>query len=256
MDAFHKEGLLGGLYDAGDAFLCIHASMGGVSAEEWAEMLLHTYTGWAERRNFSTSVIYKDKGDEAGIKSATIALRGSYAYGLARGETGVHRLVRLSLSSGESRREIAFALVKVLPLVDDVPELEIKSEDIRTETLQIDGQTAVQMTYREGTPEQVVVVSQIEGSVPQSEATAHRLLRGRLLTRELRGQREAAAKLRGEAYQVDADTQIRTYQLHPETLVRDHRTDYTTSDVNDVLDGALDLFMEAYLRWNVGRDTA
>ena len=255
MDAFHKGGLLGGLYDAGDAFLCIHASMGGASAEEWAEMLLRMYTRWAERRNFNTTVIYK-KGYQTSVQSATIALRGSYAYGLARGETGVHRLFRLSSTSSKPRPEMATAIVEVLPLVDNVPELKIKPEDIGTEIIQVNGQAAVQMTYQEGTSEEIVAVSQFEGSAPQSEAAARQLLRGRLLTREARRHSEAAARLRGEEYRADVDTPVRTYQLHPETLVRDHRSDYTISDVYGILDGALDPCIEAYLRWNQGRDTS
>ena len=264
MDALEVEVLLSGSYDDRDAFLSIKAGSGGTDAQDWAEMMLRMYTRWAEKRNFNVSVIDMSEGDEAGIKSVTIELRGSYAYGFAKAEAGVHRLIRLSPFNSGNSRETSFALVEVLPEVDDAPEVEIKTEELRIDVFRAGGHggqgvnttdSAVRLTYRAGTPEQIVVVCQNERSQLQNKETAMRVLRGRLLERELQRQREEKARLRGEHRQADFGSHMRTYYLHPYTLVKDHRSDCETSDVYGVLDGGVDPFVEAYLRWNVGRDT-
>ena len=263
VEALEIEVLLSGPYDDRDAFLSIKAGMGGTDAQDWAAMLLRMYTRWGERRGFQVSLVDESEGEEAGIKSATIELRGPYAYGSAKTEAGVHRLIRLSPFNAGNTRQTSFAMVEVLPEVDDAPEVVIRPEDIRVDVFRASGHggqgvnttdSAVRITYRPGTPEQIVVTCQNERSQLQNRETAMRVLRGRLLERELQRKREERARLRGEYRQADFGSQMRTYYLHPYTLVKDHRTDYETSDVQAVLDGDIDAFVEAYLRWNVGRD--
>jgi peptide chain release factor 2 len=226
-------------------------------------MLLRAYTRWAEIRGFSCNLVDQSIGDEAGIKSATLEIRGTYAYGLCKAEAGVHRLIRLSPFNSANTRQTSFALIEVLPEVDDAPEVAIKPDDIRIDVFRAGGHggqgvnttdSAVRITYRPGTPEQIVVTCQNERSQIQNKETAMRVLRGRLLERELQRQREERAKLKGEHRQADFGSQMRSFYLHPYTLVKDHRTDHETSNVQAVLDGAFDPFIDAYLRWNVGRE--
>ncbi len=263
MDELEVAVLLNNPYDDRDAFLSIKAGMGGTDAQDWAAMMLRMYLRWAEQRGFQATLIDESEGEEAGIKSATIELRGPYAYGYAKAEAGVHRLIRLSPFNAGNTRQTSFALVEVLPEVDDAPEVTIKPEDLRIDVYRSSGHggqgvnttdSAVRITYKPGTPEQIVVTCQNERSQLQNKETAMRVLRGRLLERELQRQREERARLKGEHRQADFGSQMRTYYLHPYTLVKDHRTDYETSDVQSVLDGELDPFIEAYLRWSVGRE--
>jgi peptide chain release factor 2 len=263
MDELETELLLSGPYDDRDAFLSIKAGMGGTDAQDWASMMLRMYTRWAERRGYKVALVDQSEGDEAGIKSATIELRGDYAYGFAKAEAGVHRLIRLSPFNSGNTRQTSFALVEVLPEVDDAPEIVIRPEDIRVDVYRSGGHggqgvnttdSAVRLTYKPGTPEQIVVTCQNERSQLQNKETAMRVLRGRLLERELARQREERARLKGEHRQADFGSQMRTYYLHPYTLVKDHRTEHETSNVQAVLDGDLDPFVESYLRWNIGRD--
>jgi peptide chain release factor 2 len=265
LDELETDLLLSGPYDDRDAFLSIKAGMGGTDAQDWAAMLLRMYTRWADRRGYAVTLIEENEGDEAGIKSATLEIRGPYAYGFAKAEAGVHRLIRLSPFNAGNTRQTSFALVEVLPEVDEAPEIVIRPEDIRVDVFRSSGHggqgvnttdSAVRITYKPGTPEQIVVTCQNERSQLQNRETAMRVLRGRLLERELQRQREQRARLKGEYRQADFGSQMRTYYLHPYTLVKDHRTDYETSNVQAVLDGELDPFIEAYLRWNVGRDGA
>jgi peptide chain release factor 2 len=263
VDTLETEVLLSGTYDDHDAFLSIKAGMGGTDAQDWAEMLLRAYTRWAEIRGFTCNLVDQSIGDEAGIKSATLEIRGTYAYGLCKAEAGVHRLIRLSPFNSANTRQTSFALIEVLPEVDDAPEVAIKPDDIRIDVFRAGGHggqgvnttdSAVRITYRPGTPEQIVVTCQNERSQIQNKETAMRVLRGRLLERELQRQREERAKLKGEHRQADFGSQMRSFYLHPYTLVKDHRTDHETSNVQAVLDGAFDPFIDAYLRWNVGRE--
>lgn len=263
VEALEIEVLLSGPYDDRDAFLSIKAGMGGTDAQDWAAMMLRMYTRWGERRGFQVSLVDESEGEEAGIKSATIELRGAYAYGSAKTEAGVHRLIRLSPFNAGNTRQTSFAMVEVLPEVADAPEVSIRPDDIRVDVFRASGHggqgvnttdSAVRITYKAGTPEQIIVTCQNERSQLQNRETAMRVLRGRLLERELQRKREERARLRGEYRQADFGSQMRTYYLHPYTLVKDHRTDHETSDVYTVLDGALDPFVESYLRWNVGRD--
>ncbi len=261
--ALEIEVLLAAPYDDRDAFLSIKAGMGGTDAQDWAAMMMRMYTRWAERRGFRVTLVDESEGEEAGIKSATLEMRGDYAYGMAKAEAGVHRLIRLSPFNSGNTRQTSFALVEVLPEVDDAPEVVIRPEDLRIDVFRAGGHggqgvnttdSAVRITYRPGTPEQIVVTCQNERSQLQNRETAMRVLRGRLLERELQRQRAERSRLKGEHRQADFGSQMRTYYLHPYTLVKDHRTDHETSSVQTVLDGDLDDFVEAYLRWNVGRD--
>jgi peptide chain release factor 2 len=263
VDALEIEVLLSGPYDDRDAFLSIKAGMGGSDAQDWAEMMLRMYTRWAERNGLAVSLIDQSPGEEAGIKSATIELRGTHAYGRAKAEAGVHRLIRLSPFNSGNTRQTSFALVEVLPEVDDAPEVVIRPDEIRVDVFRAGGHggqgvnttdSAVRITYRAGTPEQIVVICQNERSQLQNKETAMRVLRGRLLEREIQRKREERARLRGEHRAADFGSQMRTYYLHPYTLVKDHRTSHETSDVYGVLDGDLDGFVEDFLRWNVGRE--
>jgi peptide chain release factor 2 len=263
LDALEIEVLLGGRYDDRDVFLSIKAGMGGTDAQDWAAMMLRMYTRWAERQGYQVALIEQSEGEEAGIKSATLELRGDYAYGRAKSEAGVHRLIRLSPFNAGNTRQTSFALVEVLPEVDDAPEVTIKPDDIRVDVFRAGGHggqgvnttdSAVRITYKPGTPEQIVVICQNERSQLQNKETALKVLRGRLLERELVRQREERARLKGEHRQADFGSQMRTYYLHPYTLVKDHRTEHETSNTQAVLDGDLDGFVESYLRWNVGRE--
>lgn len=250
--------MLSGRYDDRDAFLSIQAGMGGTDAQDWAEMLLRMYTRWGESRGYTVNLIDQSDGEEAGIKSATLELRGPNAYGYARAEAGVHRLIRLSPFNAAHTRQTSFARIEVMPEVDDAPEVAIKPEDLRVDVFRSGGHggqgvnttdSAVRLTHL---PTGIVVTCQNERSQLQNRETAMRVLRGRLLERELQRQAEERARLRGEYRDAAFGSQMRTYYLHPSTLVKDHRTDHETSNVQAVLDGQIDPFIEAYLRWNVG----
>jgi peptide chain release factor 2 len=249
--------MLNGKYDDRDAFISIQAGMGGTDAQDWAEMLLRMYVRWAEARGYQVSIVDESPGDEAGIKSATVELRGPYAYGYARSEAGVHRLIRLSPFNSAHTRQTSFARIEVMPEVDDAPEVSIRSDDLRVDVFRSGGHggqgvnttdSAVRLTHL---PTGIVVTCQNERSQIQNRETAMRVLRGRLLERELQRQQEERMRLRGEYRQADFGSQMRTYYLHPSTLVKDHRTDVETSNVQAVLDGDLNAFIEAYLRWNI-----
>jgi peptide chain release factor 2 len=248
--------LLSDKYDDRDAFLSIQAGTGGTDAQDWAEMMMRMYIRWAEARNYQVSVVDVSPGDEAGIKSATLDVRGPYAYGHVKAEAGVHRLIRLSPFNSAHTRQTSFARVEVMPEVDDAPEVEITPDDLRVDVFRSGGHggqgvnttdSAVRLTH---IPSGLVVVCQNERSQIQNKETALRVLRGRLLERELQRQREEQQSLRGEYRQANFGNQMRTYYLHPYTLVKDHRTSTETSDVQAVLDGNLDSFIESYLRWN------
>lgn len=251
--------LLSGPYDDRDAFVSIQAGMGGTDAQDWADMMLRMYLRWAETRGYNVTIVDMSAGDEAGIKSVTLELRGPYAYGNIRAEAGVHRLIRLSPFNASHTRQTSFARVEVVPEVDDAPEVTIKPEDLRIDVFRSGGHggqgvnttdSAVRLTHL---PTGIVVTCQNERSQLQNRETAMRVLRGRLLERELQRQLEERARLRGEHRDAAFGSQMRTYYLHPSTLVKDHRTEHETSNVYAVLDGQLDPFIEAYLRWNVSQ---
>jgi peptide chain release factor 2 len=245
---------LSGPYDRENALLTIHAGAGGTDSQDWAAILERMYLRWAERRGFAAEILDVTEGEEAGIKSVTIAINGRYAYGYLRAEKGVHRLVRLSPFDAAHRRHTSFALVEVLPEVTENDEIEINQEDIRIDVFRSSGaggqnvqknSTAVRITHL---PTGLVVACQNERSQMQNRENAMRVLRARLLEIKHAEQEKQMAELRGEYTKAEWGSQIRSYVLHPYQLVKDHRTEFEMGNTQAVLDGELDGFMEAYLR--------
>jgi peptide chain release factor 2 len=250
--------LFTGPYDSGDALVAINAGAGGTDAQDWAEMVLRMEMRWAERRGFGVELLEASPGEEAGIKSATFRVSGENAYGLYSAEKGVHRLVRLSPFDAAHRRQTSFAGVEVSPVVDNI-EVEIDDEDLQIDTYRASGaggqhvnktDSAVRITHK---PTGIVVQCQNERSQSSNKATAMAMLRSKLVELEERRRREEIARERGEAQDVNFGSQIRSYVLHPYTMVKDHRTDVEAGDANRVLDGDLDPFVRAYLLASAAR---
>jgi len=246
--------LFQGEYDGSAALLAIHAGAGGTDSQEWTERLLRMYLRWADNRGFKTHVLDSSPGEEAGFKSATVEIAGSYAYGYLKAERGVHRLVRLSPFDAAHRRHTSFALVEVLPVTDDSTEVDIDLKDLRIDTFRSSGaggqhvnktSSAVRIVHL---PTGIVASCQNERSQAQNRAMAMKVLRARLLERELLEREEQRARLKGEHVSAGWGNQIRSYVLHPYTMVKDHRTGYERRNVDAVLDGDLDDFIEVYLR--------
>jgi peptide chain release factor 2 len=247
--------MLSGKYDRDSAILAIHAGAGGTDSQDWAAMLERMYLRWAEERGFETEIFDFTDGEEAGIKSATIAVNGEYAFGYLRSEKGVHRLVRLSPFDAAHRRHTSFALIEILPQVAmDDAEIDIDPGDIKMDVYRSSGAggqnvqknaTAVRLTH---IPSGIVVTCQNERSQSQNREFAMKILRGRLLELKQAEREEERAVLRGEYTKAEWGSQIRSYVLHPYQMVKDHRTDHETGNTQAVLDGDLDEFMEAYLR--------
>jgi peptide chain release factor 2 len=247
------ERLFAGRYDSGDAVISIHAGAGGTDSQDWAEMLLRQEMRWAERRGFQVELKEVSPGEEAGIKSATFVVRGENAYGLYSAEKGVHRLVRISPFDAASRRHTAFALIEVAPYIEGDVDVDIDEGDLQIDTYRASGaggqhvnktDSAVRITHR---PSGIVVQCQNERSQTSNKATAMAMLKSKLLEREEERRREELAKEKGEAQDVAWGSQIRSYVLHPYTMVKDHRTNHEMGDVNRVLDGDLDDFVRAEL---------
>jgi peptide chain release factor 2 len=246
---------LSGPYDRGNALLSINAGAGGTDSQDWAAMLERLYLRWAERRRYNAEVIDRTEGEEAGIKSVTIAVNGPNAYGFLRPEKGVHRLVRLSPFDSAHRRHTSFAQVEVLPEIsDDDAGIKINPDDIKVDVFRSSGAggqnvqknaTAVRITH---IPSGIVVSCQNERSQMQNRENALRVLRGRLLEIQEEEQRRELAQLRGEYQKAEWGSQIRSYVLHPYQLVKDHRTEYEEGNTQAVLDGEIDGFIESYLR--------
>lgn len=250
--------MLSGEHDERNAILSIHAGSGGVDSQDWAEMLLRMYLRWAEGHKFRTEIYDYSEGEEAGLKSVTVEITGRYAYGYLRSEIGTQRLIRLSPFDAAHRRHTSFAKVEVLPDIEDAIEITIRPEDIEVDTYRSTGaggqhvnktDSAVRMRH---IPSGIVVTCQNERSQLQNREVAMKLLRARLYERELRRREEETAKLKGENVQADFGSQIRTVTIHPYNIVKDHRTNYETSDTAGYLNGDVDPFIYAYLQMMAG----
>src|SRR5438094_5172550 len=248
-----EQRLFSGRYDAGDALVSVNAGAGGTDAQDWAEMVLRMEMRWAERRGFEVELLEVSPGEEAGIKSATFRASGENAYGLFAAERGVHRLVRLSPFDSAHRRQTSFAGVEVAPVVADAGDVDVDEEDLQVDTYRASGaggqhvnktDSAVRITHR---PTGIVVQCQNERSQSSNRATALAMLRAKLLERSERERQEEIAREKGAAQDVNFGSQIRSYVLHPYTMVKDHRTGVEVGDVGRVLDGDLDGFVRAYL---------
>jgi peptide chain release factor 2 len=253
LQELEEQRLFSGPYDAGDALVSVNAGAGGTDAQDWAEMVLRMEMRWAESRGFQVELLEASAGEEAGIKSATFRAAGENAYGLFGAERGVHRLVRLSPFDSAHRRQTSFAGLEVAPVVEEAGEIEISDDDLQVDTYRASGaggqhvnktDSAVRITHR---PSGIVVQCQNERSQSSNRATAMAMLRAKLLERQERERQAEIAREKGEAQDVNFGSQIRSYVLHPYSLVKDHRTGHEVGDVQRVLDGDLDGFVRAYL---------
>jgi peptide chain release factor 2 len=258
LDRRELQLMLAGPHDRGNALIALHAGAGGVDAADWTGMLLRMYLRWAEERGYKAEVVDQLEGDEGGIKNATVTIAGDSAYGYLRSERGVHRLVRLSPFDAAHRRHTSFALVEVWPELGEGDEIEIKPQDIKIDTYRSAGaggqnvqknETAIRITHL---PTGIVVTCQNERSQTQNRETALKILRAKLFEMEEEKRQKELASLKGEHVKAEWGSQIRSYVLHPYQLVKDHRTEYETGNTQAVLDGRLDEFMEAYLRFRLG----
>ncbi len=254
MEEARLSTLLTGEYDSSNAILNLHAGAGGTEAQDWAQMLCRMYTRWAERHGFDYKIVDMLDGDEAGIKSATILIEGENAYGYLKGEHGVHRLVRISPFDANARRQTSFAALEVMPEIPDDVEVDIRPEDIRTDVYRASGaggqhvnktSSAVRLTHL---PTGVVVSCQTERSQFQNKDTCMKMLRSKLVELQLQAQAEKISDLNGVQMKIEWGSQIRSYVFMPYTLVKDTRTAFENSNVNGVMDGDLDGFINAYLK--------
>ena len=254
-DGLEFQVLLAGEYDDKDAIFAVHAGTGGTDAQDWAEMLLRMLLRFCERRGWSAQVVDESKGQEAGIKSATVIVRGRWAYGYLKSEAGVHRLVRISPFDAEKMRHTSFTLVEVLPEFADVEEQPIDEKDLRIDTYLSSGHggQSVQTTYSAvrivHIPTGITVACQNERSQKQNKETAMKILRAKLHQIDIAKQQDEKQALRGAYSEAAWGNQIRSYVLQPYQLVKDHRTSVETTDPDDVLNGHLEPFIEGYLRW-------
>jgi peptide chain release factor 2 len=258
LDGFELKVMLSGPHDGKAAIVSIHPGAGGTESQDWAQMLMRMYLRWCERAGLKAEVVDLLPGEEAGIKSATIEVSGEYAYGYLRGETGVHRLVRISPFDASKRRQTSFASVSVTPEVDDV-EVVVKDEELRVDVYRSSGpggqgvntaDSAVRITHL---PTGIVVACQNERSQLRNRDTAMRIVKARLYELAERKQREELAELAGQKKEIAFGSQIRSYTFHPYQLVKDHRTGLEVGNVEGVMDGDLDELIKAYLLWAKGR---
>jgi peptide chain release factor 2 len=258
-EQLESQQLFTGDYDSRNAMLAVHAGAGGTESQDWANMLLRMYLRWAERHDYEAEILDVSPGEEAGIKSAIVEVRGDYAYGYLKGEHGVHRLVRLSPFDADHARHTSFALVEVLPEADATLDIKINPEDLKIDTFRSSGpggqhmqktSSAVRITHL---PTGLVATCQGQRSQHQNKEAALKVLYSRLLELESKKKEEERARLKGERIEAAWGNQIRSYVLHPYKMVKDHRTDYEVHDAEAVLDGELDGFITAYLRSRVGK---
>ena len=254
LDQLELQQLLGGEHDAGNAIVEIHPGAGGLEAQDWAEMLLRMYLRWAERRGYRAELLENQPGEGAGIKSVTFTLEGPYAYGYAKAESGIHRLVRISPFDANARRQTSFASVLVVPDIEDEIAIDIRDEDLRVDTYRSSGaggqhvnktDSAVRLTHL---PTGIVVACQNERSQHKNKAMAMKILKARLFELESRKQQEKMEQITGAKSDIGFGHQIRSYVLHPYRMVKDHRTGTEVGNADGVLDGDIDPFIDAYLR--------
>ena len=252
------QAILGGPFDRNNAIVSINSGAGGTESCDWASMLLRMYTRWADKQDFKVKMLDVLAGEEAGIKNVTIHIAGQMAYGLLKGEKGVHRLVRISPFDANKRRHTSFASVDVIPEIEDDVEIEINPSDLRIDVYRSSGpggqsvnttDSAVRITH---VPSGIVVACQTERSQLQNRQTAMKILRARIYEKKMKEKEEVLAKEYGQKQKIEWGSQIRSYVMHPYSMVKDHRTDVETGNVTAVMDGELDMFVEAYLK---NRDT-
>lgn len=257
LNEYELQLLLNGPYDANNAILELHPGAGGTESQDWCSMLLRMYTRWGEKKGFKVETLDYLPGDEAGVKSVTLLFKGHNAYGYLKAEKGIHRLVRISPFDAAGRRHTSFVSCEVMPEIDDNIEVEVRPEDLRVDTYRASGaggqhinktSSAVRITH---IPTGIVVSCQSERSQIQNREQAMKMLKAKLYQKEVEEKEKQLAEIRGEQKEIGWGSQIRSYIFHPYSMVKDHRTNVETGNVQAVMDGEIDLFIDAYLRSHI-----